>query len=474
MTSTHHDTDLGMTEAGRLRALAELQIMDTPPEAAFDDLAWLAASICEVPVALVTLVDAQRQWFKARCGLEIEGTPRSQAVCSHAIERSELLEIPDMRADRRFAHYGLVVGPPHLRFYAGMPMIGPAGWRYGTLCVMDRQPRRLDERQQEALRRLAARAADLLESRRLRILGESRAAAIAELLEALPDGVVTCDGSGTLQEFNKTARDWHGVDPRALPPAQWPAYFGLCEADGRTLLAPERVPLARAYAGEKVRGQAIVIRTPGMEPRTVSCNASPLRAPDGHSLGAVCTMHDITTQAHESRQMEVLAMTDALTGLPNRMAWFAELERALARARRAGVAAVVAFIDLNGFKDINDAHGHAVGDAVLRECAHRLQSACRQGDYIARLAGDEFVLFLDHANPAAVDLAAMAQRIQAALGAPLHIAGRVLAVGCSIGFATATGDQASAEHLLHQADAAMYRAKRDKSVPFVVVDAAQP
>ncbi|WP_234195078.1 MULTISPECIES: diguanylate cyclase [Pseudacidovorax] len=472
MPSTHHDTDPGMTEAGRLRALAELQIMDTPPESAFDDLAWLAASICQVPIALVTLVDAERQWFKARCGLDFDSTPRNEAFCTHAIAQSDLLEVPDMRADARFAGYPSVLGAPHLRFYAGMPLIGEAGWRYGTLCVMDRTKRRLSEVQRESLRRLAARAADLLENRRQRILGESRAAAIAELLEALPDGVVTCDGGGTLQEFNKTAREWHGVDPRALPPAQWPAYFGLCEPDGRTLLAPERVPLARAYAGEKVRGQAIVIRTPGMEPRTVSCNASPLRAPDGHSLGAVCTMHDITAQARDSRQMEVLAMTDALTGLPNRTAWFAELERALARARRAGLPVVVAFIDLDGFKDINDAHGHAVGDEVLRECAHRLQASCRQGDYLARLAGDEFVLFLDHANPAVADLAAVAQRIHAALGAPVHVAGRALGLGCSIGFATAPADQAQAADLLHQADAAMYRAKRDKSVPFVVVDAA--
>ncbi|WP_295524034.1 diguanylate cyclase [uncultured Pseudacidovorax sp.] len=460
-----------MTEAGRLRALADLQIMDTPPEAAFDDLAWLAASICEAPVALVTLVDAQRQWFKARCGLEIEGTPRSQAVCSHAIERSDLLEIPDMRADPRFAHYGLVANAPYLRFYAGMPMIGQAGWRYGTLCVMDHAPRRLGDVQREALRRLAVRAADLLESRRQRILGESRAAAIAELLEALPDGVVSCDGSGTLQEFNKTAREWHGVDPRALPPAQWPTYFGLCEPDGRTLLTPERVPLARAYAGEKVRGQAIVIRTPGMEPRTVSCNASPLRAPDGHSLGAVCTMHDITAQARDSRQMEVLAMTDPLTGLPNRTAWFAELDRALARARRAGQTAVVAFIDLDGFKGINDAYGHGAGDQVLRECAQRLQASCRKGDYVARLAGDEFVLFLDRASPAAPELAVVAERIHTAMRSPVHVGGESLAVGCSIGFATAPSEQAQADDLLHQADAAMYRAKRDKSLPFVVVDA---
>lgn len=460
-----------MTEAGRLRALAELQIMDTPPEAAFDDLAWLAASICEAPVALVTLVDAQRQWFKARCGLDIEGTPRSQAVCSHAIERSDLLEIPDMRADPRFAHYGLVVNAPYLRFYAGMPMIGQAGWRYGTLCVMDHAPRRLGDVQREALRRLAVRAVDLLESRRQRILGESRAAAIAELLEALPDGVVSCDGSGTLQEFNKTAREWHGVDPRALPPAQWPTYFGLCEPDGRTLLTPERVPLARAYAGEKVRGQAIVIRTPGMEPRTVSCNAGPLRTPTGHSLGAVCTMHDITAQARDSRQMEVLAMTDPLTGLPNRTAWFAELDRALARARRAGQPAVVAFIDLDGFKGINDAYGHGAGDQVLRECAQRLQASCRKGDYVARLAGDEFVLFLDRASPAAPELAVVAERIHTAMRSPVYVGGEALAVGCSIGFATAPSEQVQADDLLHQADAAMYRAKRDKSLPFVVVDA---
>ncbi|WP_058640537.1 diguanylate cyclase domain-containing protein [Pseudacidovorax intermedius] len=470
MPISHDNRGAGaINEAGRLQALAELQVMDTAPEASFDDIAWLAATVCEVSVGLVSLIGADRQWSKARCGTDVESLPRSQAFCSHAIAQRDMLEVHDARLDPRFAAYAIVVGSPHVRFYAGMPLTGPGGWRYGTLCVMDTRPRQLTEVQRESLRRLAARATDLLEARRQRILSESRDAAIAELLEALPDGVVTCDGQGTLKEFNRTAREWHGVDPRAMPPSQWPVHFGLCEPDGRTLLAPERVPLARALGGEKVRGQIIVIRTPGVEPRTVSCNASPLTGPDGHSLGAVCTMHDVTVQARDSQAMEALAMTDQLTGLPNRTAWFAELERALARTARAGAAAVMAFIDLDGFKHINDTHGHAAGDEVLRQFAARLQDSCRRGDFIARLSGDEFVVFLDRADPSPLELSKVAARIHGALASPMRVSGFELRIGCSIGFGTAPGDRLDAHGLIHAADVAMYTAKRDKSLPFAVV-----
>ncbi len=449
-------------EHARLQALDDLQILDTPPEAAFDDLAWLASRMCDVPISMISLVSAEHLWFKARCGLDLEGVSRKEGFCAHAIAQDDILEVPDARADPRFAGFSSVTGAPHLRFYAGIPLQGPGGHRVGTLCILDTRPRRLTEAQREVLRCLARRASDSLELRRSQLIAQSREAAIAELLDVLPDAVVTCDATGTLKEFNAAARDWHGVDPRACPPEDWARHFGLYDERGETLLQPERIPLSRAWNGEKVRGQTIVIRTPGMPPRTVSCNASPLVGIDHKVHGAVCTMHDVTVQIRFAQMMEKMALTDELTGLPNRAAWFSELDRTLARARRSGHAVIVLFIDLNDFKRINDTLGHAAGDEVLRQFSLRLKNSCRRNDFIARLSGDEFVVCLDRSGEGAIDPARMVRKIHDALALPLLVDGQELTIGCSIGHAVENGPDFDAARLMERADQAMYEVKRNK------------
>ena len=142
-------------EDERLRALRDLDILDSDPEAEFDDLTALAADIVGVPMALVSLVDAERQWFKSRVGVPMRQTPRDWSFCSHAILGDGLMEIEDARCDARFAGNPLVAGPPEVRFYAGVPLRDADGHALGTLCVLDRQPRRLDSAQREALARLA-------------------------------------------------------------------------------------------------------------------------------------------------------------------------------------------------------------------------------------------------------------------------------------------------------------------------------
>src|SRR5689334_18329248 len=110
-------------ESARLKALKELRILDTPHEPVFDDLAFLAAHVCDTPIALVTFVDGTRQWFKARIGMETTETPRDVAFCSHAILGGDIFEVPDSHADERFAHNPLVTGYPQVRFYAGAPLV---------------------------------------------------------------------------------------------------------------------------------------------------------------------------------------------------------------------------------------------------------------------------------------------------------------------------------------------------------------
>ena len=150
-------------ERRRLETLCSMKILDTPPESRFDELAKAAAEACDTPVALVSLMDEDRQWFKAKVGLEVDQTPRVLAFCGYTLLEDDLLVVEDARADARFSSNPLVLGEPHIRFYAGMPLIDSAGTKLGTLCVIDDRPRALEPEQARALRALAWRVVEQLE-----------------------------------------------------------------------------------------------------------------------------------------------------------------------------------------------------------------------------------------------------------------------------------------------------------------------
>jgi GAF domain-containing protein len=142
-------------EAERLNTLRGYGILDTRPEDRFDDLTGLAASICGTPIALISLVDEDRQWFKSKIGLEVSQTPRVDAFCAHSIMSPELFVVPDASQDPLFASDPLVIGEPYIRFYAGAPLAAPNGHNLGALCVIDQVPRQLSSDQLEALRILS-------------------------------------------------------------------------------------------------------------------------------------------------------------------------------------------------------------------------------------------------------------------------------------------------------------------------------
>jgi PAS domain S-box-containing protein len=204
-------------EAERLATLRSLNILDTAPEEAFDELAALAASICQAPVALVSLVDEERQWFKSRTGWATAETPREISFCAHTLLAPDLLIIPDATADPRFADSPLVTSGPRFRFYAGAPLVLPDGHALGTLCVMDHRPRNLTAEQARALRTLGRQATALLHLRRslieLTCLSEQRTRAedtlreegnrLTVLLENLPAMVYGLNAEGRFCLWNR-------------------------------------------------------------------------------------------------------------------------------------------------------------------------------------------------------------------------------------------------------------------------------
>ncbi|WP_433209058.1 GAF domain-containing protein [Dactylosporangium sp. CS-047395] len=162
-------------EADRVSTLHAMAVLDTPPETDFDDIVRIASEVCGAPISLVTLVDTERQWFKAKVGdLEMDETPREVAFCAHAIMGRDLMVVPDATADARFADNPFVTQDDGIRFYAGAPLLTAEGAALGTLCVVDHNPHRLNLDQMKALRALAKQVTELLELRRLVVTDELR------------------------------------------------------------------------------------------------------------------------------------------------------------------------------------------------------------------------------------------------------------------------------------------------------------
>ena len=173
-------------ESARLEALRQYRILDSAPEHSFDAITELASFICESPIALVSLVDAERQWFKSTVGLAATETPRDFSFCAHAIVQGSLLVVEDAMADERFADNPLVTGDPRIRFYAGAPLITPEGHGLGSLCVIDRKPQKLCAERAAALEKLAALVVTQLELRRVSYALAEAATNIKTLSGLLP------------------------------------------------------------------------------------------------------------------------------------------------------------------------------------------------------------------------------------------------------------------------------------------------
>ena len=192
-------------EAARLAALESYEVLDTKSERAFDDLTALIASVCQTPIALVSLLDTERQWFKSRHGLDALETPREYAFCDHAIRAPGIMVVHDAQADERFRENPLVTGAPNIRFYAGSPLVDGDGHAMGTLCVIDRKPRQLTPEQVDALEKLSRQVVHLLELRR----NQRRLASCLKGIRSISDMLPICSHCYAVRD---EADEWQRIE----------------------------------------------------------------------------------------------------------------------------------------------------------------------------------------------------------------------------------------------------------------------
>ena len=227
-------------ETRRLAALHALRILDTPAEERFDRITRIAQKLFNVPIALVSLVDTKRQWFKSRIGLDAIETPRDISFCGHAILQTDIFIVPDASVDLRFVDNPLVTGDPKIRFYAGQPLRDIEGNKLGTLCLIDRRPRELDEGQRQLLRDLSLWAENELNSaslgnvlyrlqeseHRYQTLAQEAMEATAlkqAILDCANYSIISTDTEGTIRTFNQVAQRWLGYAPDEVIGKQTPA-----------------------------------------------------------------------------------------------------------------------------------------------------------------------------------------------------------------------------------------------------------
>ncbi|WP_395943375.1 putative bifunctional diguanylate cyclase/phosphodiesterase [Brevundimonas sp.] len=436
-------------EDQRLRTLSDYHLVDTLPEAEFDRLVGLASRLFDVPIVLVSLVDADRQFFKAKVGLDVCETSREVSFCSHAIAQDDILVVPDALKDPRFASNPLVLGPPFIRFYAGKPLKVANGDRIGTVCLIDTKPHAgFSSEDRHNLTDLAALVVDRMEMRRLDAIRNVSQSRFENIAATSPDAIICSNAEGVVTFWNRSAERLFGYTAEEMcagageivPPSLRPVYEAELERlrHGQVLeLADRTVELAG-------------LRKDGTE-FPAEFSLSTWREGDAASIGAI--VRDVTERRENEDRLFRLASIDALTDLPNRSALRARLGQMLG----AGQPASLLLLDLDGFKDVNDTLGHLAGDAVLKEAAQRMCAICPEAEMVARLGGDEFVVLLAGDSRRASQ--AVATHLITTLSRSYAFLGQPVAVGASIGIAVAPDHGTVPEILLNAADLALYRAK---------------
>ncbi len=504
-------------EDSRLRALSSYNILDTLPEKDFDDIVRLVCTICSVPTALISFVDADRQWFKARTGMAVDQTPRDMSFCAHALGRQTLLIVPDTALDDRFAANPLVTDGPQVRFYAGAPLVTPEGELLGTLCVLDSKPRTLTDEQQEALLILSRQVMAQLELRR-RIAQQQRTmqerGKVTERLRLLEAAVEKANDVILITEadpFDKLGPAIVYVNPAftrmtGYTPEEVLGKTPRILQGPDTDLAVSAEIRANLKKWKPVQVEVLNYRKDGTKFWS-ELNIVPIANSKGWYTHWISIQRDVTTRREQQQKQEQInlelerrvqertsalaaanlslkaeiaerkalevqretllaealerAELDSLTGLWNHRGFQKRLEAEADRAQRSGERLVMAMIDVDNFKFFNDVYGHSVGDGVLRQVASALRSSCRSYDTLARFGGDEFAILAT--VPVTENVASLGERLRGALlglGYTPDGYDTAIPVGASLGMAIFMEEAATRLELVDLAD---QRLRTDKA-----------
>lgn len=519
--------EAGELEAKRLAALHSYDILDTLPEKEYDDIVQLAATLCDVPTVLISLVDAGRQWFKAKEGFALNQTPRDMSFCAHALNETGLLIVPDVSEDARFAGNALVTGDPHIRFYAGAPLRTPDGEVLGTLCALDSRPRTLTDGQQEALLILSRQVMAQLELRRrisaqerlmrdqekveqrLRLLeiAVEKANDVILITEAEPfnkpgPGIVYVNPAFTQmtgytpeEVLGKTPRILQGPDTDLAVNAQIRASLQKWKPvqvevlnyrkDGTKFWSELNiVPIAdeTGWYTHWVSVQRDVTARKAEQARSEQINQELERRVQERTGALAAVNAALEAEIAERKVLEVQRETllaealeradlDPLTGLWNHRGFQKRLEAEADRARRTGDRLALAMIDVNNFKFFNDVYGHPLGDEILCKVASALQASCRSYDTLARFGGDEFALLASLSETD--DAAAFTERIRASLAELGYTPpgyDSVIPIGASLGMAVFGEEAATRLELVELADQRLRSAKAGEGTKAALVN----
>ncbi len=456
------------TTVARVAAVQRLGLLDTEPEKEFDDLVQLAGEICGTPVSLLTLLDTERQFHKSHVGTDIREVPLKDSFCRYTVAANDLFVVADAAADPRFAHSGLVRGEPHVRFYAGVPLVGGVDVAVGALCVVDMVPRTLTEAQTRGLRVLGQQLSARLQLRARATAMETLALELQSerelfqgFLDSMPVETYLKDADGRMLFYNRRVSERY-----SLQEGEW---LGKRSADLWSREEAEQIRREERYVLESNQASETYAEATGDDgTRTFwKIVRTPLQRSTGEMLLANIAI-DLTDELKReealqrtqdeleeaNRKLRALSLTDELTNLWNRRAFDARLETEVYRAHSTGTPLCLLMIDVDDFKQLNDAHGHSHGDDVLAKVALLLRRAVRESDTAARFGGEEFAAILPEAG--VDDARALCTRLNDELKAA---AWTKRAVTVSIGIALCLPG-CTTDELLDMADKAMYRAKR--------------
>lgn len=465
-------------EKSRLLALESYCILDTLPEQVYDDITFLAAKICNTPVALVTLVDAERQWFKSKYGLNVSETNRDYAFCAHALNYpNEQFIIPDMLEDERFVDHPFVTESPFIRFYAGTPLVTDSGEVLGTLCVIDNKPRILSSDQKDALNVLARMVMSQFEVR-YSLIDAEKNIEIQEQMEAImleseerfqgfmahapviafvknAEGRYNFVNLKFFEVFNKKPDDVLGK----LDSDIWPPEIS------DVLMANDRMILS---GNAPINVEESTSNPDGSLTYWHSCKF-PLRDAAGNKLLAGLSIditdrknYEVQLEDYQRRleaaisELERLSATDSLTGLKNKGAFSQRLDDEIARAKRYNLPLSLLYIDIDKFKEFNDTFGHVAGDDTLQQVARILESYVRPSDFLARIGGEEFAVILPCTSGQGGFI--LAERLRRSIESAVWPKRNIT---ISIGIAETSDALASSLDLMKSADLALYKSKHN-------------